>query len=431
MADFNKNSVYNQSKNNGGFFWNGAKYVELINLYDDVFVSDTIKLNSVKLILAEVLFSKENLFQTISIGINETVNANDDMSFSVLFSILDSFGIQDDFINLVVHQYLQDKTALIEDVKQFVELVANDTIHVDDDVDIEAFLTELDNFNMKDLKSAVEVLIAAHDQFGLTDRAPKKAISDFVIGVASGLDTAYDWLIPFDMKLDWGNTDIQVMPEAELTAIEMPGIDGSIVEDTVYKDRLFTLVTYSEQGMTEIEKETLKSKITSILATTKSQTKKLVVQDRGIAFDVRYEGQANITEGPSYVKAEIPFRTGPYGYDFFEAELEGTGLIENRGDVPIGVKTTIYGPISNPSFTMGAITYRYNGYVSAGSSLVLDHGMLTCYLVSNSGKKTNVLANLSPSNSFQKIPAKSSVVLNANYDVAGRMITTWKNKILW
>lgn len=431
MADFNKNSIYNQSKENGGFFWNGAEFVELINLHEDIFASDSFKLNVMKLILKESLKTQDDIFATVTIGLNENANAKDDMAFTVLLSILDSYGVQDDFISLVVSQYLKEETSLIEDIRQFVEIAENDIIQIDDDVDLSALLNQLDKFNMKDLKYALEILIATHDQFGLTDRSPKKAISDFIIGNASGYDTAYDWLLPFDMKMDWGNTDIQVMPQAELTSIEMPGIDGSIVEDTVYKDRLFTLVTYSEQGMTESEKESLKSKITSILATTKFKTKKLVIQDRGIAFDVRYEGTANITEGPSYVKAEIPFRAGPYGYDFFEAELIGTGLIENTGDVPVGVCTTITGPISYPTFTMGAITYRYDGIVPSGSSLVLDHGMMTCYLVNSSGKKINVLAKLSPSNSFQKVPAQSSVVLNANYDVSRRMVTTWKNKILW
>lgn len=429
MADYNKNGIFNERAEHGGFFWNGAEYVLVMNLNEIINVSDSINLSLAKLILSETGNVSDSMEHTASLMLNEGISSLDEEKLSTLLSIFDSEGILDGFMSLMVSQYLKEESSFIEEFKQLVEIIQNEDMPFGEKTDLKAFMAQLDNFGLKDLKVGLQTLLSIYDEYGLTDRAPKKAISDFIIGVSNDLDTAYDWLIPFDLKLDWGNTDIQVMPEAELTSIELPGIDGSIVEDTVYKDRLFTIVGYSEQGLTEAEKETLKSKITSVLSTTKSKSKKLVVQDRGIAFDVRYEGNANITEGPSYVKAEIPFRAGPYGYDFFEAELIGRGLIENSGDVPIGVETTIKGPVSYPTFTMGTQTYRYNGTIPSGSSFVLDHGMMTCYIVDSNGKKRNVLANLS--GTFQKIPAKTSIVLNATDAISKLMVTTWKNKILW
>lgn len=431
LADFNKNAIYNVPGVDGGFFWNGAEWVVIIRLNEEVIASDNIKLNLVKLILSEREKTRDiGMISTALYDGKESIKANDSETVYNLFSLIDYFGIGNDFLSLLVSQYLKEESPFVEQIKQFVELVDNDIIDIKEIADLNTMLDELDRFELYDFKAALEVLCNAYDIINLTDREPRTAISDFLIGAISGYDTAYDWLIPFDLKLDWGNTDILTMPKAELTYIEMPGIDGSIVEDTVYKDRLFTIVGYSEQGLSEFEKETIKSKITSILSTTKKDTKKLVVQDRGIAFDVRYDGTANITEGPSYVKAQIPFRAGPYGYDMFESELEGIGLIQNDGDVDIGVCITITGPVTRPSFTLGTQSYSYSGTVASGSSLVIDHNMMTCYIIDSKGNKTNALKNLN--GAFQKIPAHSGVVLNTTSStVKAQIKTTWKNKFLW
>lgn len=434
MAKWNvKVVIFNRKGGNGGFTWNSRTFLIILRINEVLKLNDKISENLARLILTDkTLSAYDSLFQTVFFGNieEEKMIASDAIDLSLLFEISENLGIKDDITDLAVLAFLRDKFDLVEDLKTFANILESDNIKMEDIPTVEAFLELMSSFGMKDLKSAVEAIIESHDMFGLTDREPRQAVSDFMIGAIDNDDRAYDWLIPFGMRVDWGNTNIQIMPEAELTTIEMPGIDGSIVEDSVYKDRLFTIVAYSKDGLTTPEKEDLKSRLTQILDATKHKTKKLTVQARGTSFDVRYQGQAEILDGPSFVKATIGLHTPPYGYELFENDLSGSGLIDNgRGDAPLRTKHTITGPVSYPSFTLGAVNYVWNGVVPSGYKLVINHDLMTCYLEDNVGKKTNALANLS--GDFQEIPPQKSVVLVANTATESHIFTEWRCKVLW
>lgn len=434
MAKWNeKGVIFNRKGGEGGFTWNSRYFLLIIKLNDVFKMDDSISGQLAKLVLSEKnLKVYDELLQTVFFGNikEEKIIAKDDIQLSLLFDLAENVGIKDDITDLAVLAFLHDKLNIVEELKTFASILASENIKMSDVPTVEAFLELISSFGLKDLEASVKALIESHDMFGLTDREPRQAVSDFMIGAIDDDDRAYDWLIPFGLRVDWGNTNIQIMPEAELTTIEMPGIDGSIVEDSVYKDRLFTIVAYSQDGLTTVEKEDLKSRLTQVLDATKHKTKKLTVQARGTSFDVRYQGQAEILDGPSFVKAQIPLHTPPYGYELFENDFSGSGLIDNgRGDAPLRPKHTITGPISYPSFTLGAINYVWNGEVPSGYSLVINHEDFTCYLEDSLGKKTNALASLS--GNFQEIPPQKSMVLVANTATESHILTEWRCKVLW
>lgn len=434
MAKWNeKGVIFNRKGGDGGFTWNSRNFLLILRMNEIFKTSDSISESLARMALSEKpLKVYDELVQTVFFGNirEEAIIAKDEVEISLLFDLAESVGLKDEITDLIVLAFLHEKYNLIEDVKTFADILANENINFKEIPTVEAFLELMSQFKMEDLRSTVEALLKAHDLFGMTDHEPRQAVSDFMIGAIDDDDRAYDWLIPFDMRVDWGNTKIQIMPEAELTTIEMPGIDGSIVEDSVYKDRLFTIVSYSQDGLTTYEKENLKSRLTQILDATKHQTKKLTVQARGTSFDVRYQGQAEILDGPSFVKATIPLHTPPYGYELFENELLGSGLIDNgRGDVPLRPRHTITGPISYPSFTLGAINYVWNGDVPSGQKLVIDHNMMTTYLEDDKGKRTNALASLS--GQFQEIEKGKSMALVANTATESHIFTEWRCKVLW
>lgn len=431
MPNWNSGYVFNRNADEFGFFWNGADYLLMINLHETLSSVDNLSLKLARLVLNEKF---DDVYEQIVISaltkVNEDFKLEDEMSYGTLFYLADSFGIKDEFSDLIVLAFLHDKIDIIEQAKVLsTYLSMSDNINVADITSVDALLNIVDELGLEDLFHSLKFILTMHDGFNMTDRSPRAAISDFIIGVQDELDKAYDWFIPFGMKVDYGETQIQVIPQAELTTIEMPGIDGSIVEDTVYKDRLFQIVTYSELGLTIQEKEELKGKITDILNSTKNKAKKLTIQDRGVSFDVRYEGKADITEGPSFVKSSIPLRVGAYGYDTFEQEVIGSGLILNNGDAPLGVRHTIDGPITNPTFQMGEITYKYVGTIQTGYSLIIDQNLLTCYLKNPNGIKKNAMSNFS--GKFQKIPARTSVALNAGVGLETKLKTEWRNRVLW
>lgn len=430
MANYNSKSFYNKKGNNGGFFYNGESYFVLINLQEVVNANEDFTKFFVSMILTE------NPIKIIDVIVNSSLyNQSEYFYFSenakvsALFDVLENAGIKDEFIKLTAIAFLKDQTSFLERLNLFANILVDQNVNLKEIYDIKSFFKLLDQYNFEDIKMTYFVYALLHDMFGITDRDPKTAVSDFIVGISDGLDNAYDWLIPFGLKIDWSSSTIQVMPETEITAVEMPGIDGSIVEDTVYKDRLFQIVGFSEQGLTREQKEELKANIAEVLNATKYQEKKLTIQSRGTSFDVRYDGQANITEGPSYVKATIPFRAQPYGYESFESELRGTGLIDNYGVAPLGAVHNISGPITNPSFSVGTYEYSWIGTVPSGKTLVVDQNMLTCYIVDSFGRKENAMKNFS--GKFYKIPAGQSAVINANSSTASKMITQWRIKVLW
>lgn len=429
MPNYNTGYKYNANGDNGGLFYN-TDYFVLINLRETIQSSDEInKMLAICALVDDKFYLYDAIVQSALYGTSDRFSFDEEADYSLFFIVTDSLGITDEISALIVLATLYDNQKFIEEVKQLNDIILNENLRVPDDYSIDVLLNIADKYNLTEIRTVADILFTLYDQEGIVDGTPRSAVSDFAIGVADDLDNAYDWLIPFNLKVDWNTTNIQIMPEASNTVIEMPGVDGSIVEDTVYRDRLFQIVAFSEDGLTIPEKEELKSKITEILDSTKHQKKKLTVQARGNSFDVKYDGQASITDGPSYVKATIPFRTSPYGYKTFEGELHGSGLVYNEGEAPIGPRHVITGPITNPTFTLGNIQYRFNGEVPYNYSLIIDHQMMTCYFEDMVGIKTNALSGLT--GKFQKIPAHKSVALTASGALNNQIYTTWRDRILW
>lgn len=432
MANWNSGYYYNKKGNEQGFVWNSDTYLIILNLHEIFQVDETISEQLAGYLLIEKInkFYDELLLQALYDTTPERFSIKEEPKVFQMFFLTEQLGIKDEFTDLLVLAFLHDQMNIVEQARIFAEILTTDKINIKDITTIEAFYEMLDTFKLFDLKASMQAMINVHDRIAATDHEPRTAVSDFLIGAIDNLDRAFDWLIPFGLKIDWGKSKIDVMPEAELTKIQIPGIDGSIIEDSVYKDRLFEIVAFSEQGLTIYQKEEIKKKITRVLDATKHRDKKLTVQANSVSFDVRYEGQAEIVDGPSYVKATIPLTSGPYGYDMFDNELFGPGLVINNGDAPLKVKHTITGAINNPRFSLGTINYIYNGNLGTQDTLVIDHELMTCYLINNlDGKKTNVLNNLQ--GEFQAIPIGESVVLNATAPTSNQITTTWTNKLIW
>lgn len=441
MANWNDQSAYwNRDIDSGGFIWNTdklfkIKYVgETIAITDkDTEVADAIKMTA-RIALREKPLSLTDDGELYAFfkgpGLDDKfIMEETDATVSLLFFIAEELGIKDEMTDFVALLAVQEDITLLDELKLFVELLSNETIKMDDIGDLYALYEKMEEFGLVDLKLALQAFYDMYEKFGLTDHEPRTAVSDFMIGAIDTDDRAYDWLIPFGLKIDWGNTNVEVMPEAELTTVEIPGMDGSIVEDTTYKDRIFNIVAYSEMGFTTYQKEQLKKKINRVLDSTKHQTKKLTIQASSTSFDVKYSGQAQIEEGPSYVKATIPFHTGPYGYDMFPYELHGSGLIWNDGDTFLRPVHRIKGPVSNPSFKLGEITYRWSGYVPSGSVLVINHDSMTCYLEDAFGKRKNAMTGFT--GKFQAIPVDGSEVLVADSNTENKITTLWRNNLLY
>lgn len=426
---YNTGKKYNFPTTKDGLIYNSSQIQVLIKLFD-VFYS---KESSIKIAAQRLITEKISASDIVKLFVlqpkEEILLGEDAMEFSALLSLVENQPVSDYFYKILVLLKLTENQKLLDQIYQLeVLLKRSDEVNAIDASALTTLMSLSDKYSLEEAKELI-ALIQKYENVPITDRDARKAVSDFLIGLQDGYDSAYDWIFPFEMKVDWRNSSIQVMPQTESSYIDEPGVDGSIIEDTIYKNRMFSIVAFSELGLSVYEKEQLKRDITQILDSTKNNPKKMTFQSSNTAFDVQYSGGADIQEGPSYVKATIPFEASPYGYPLFEKELFGSGLLVNDGDADSGCVHYISSGAANPQFQLGTITYKWSGTVPSDTTLVIDQNNLTCYLETVAGQRTNAISSLT--GEFQTIPKHSSLVLTATASTESYIRTVLQEKILW
>lgn len=427
--NYNSGRQYNHNNTLQGAFYNSSNIAKLIQIFDSFYSKEP----TLNIVAAMIVFEypkfKDILENFAEFEFGDEFFFESGIKNFALFDFFENQYTRDVLSGIIASLFINDKYSSIDQINKLNAIISKVENTNFSEIDkIEAIIDEAENQGITEAKELFSNMLL-FDLVGMTDREPRSAVSDFLIGKIDDKDTAYDWLSPFDMKVDWRSSSIQVMPQSESDYIEMPGVDGSTPSETTYKNRAFNLVAFSELGLTIEEKEQLKSDIARILDSTKNQSKKLVFQNSSTAFDVKYSGAADIAEGPSYVKATIPFEASPYGYPLFDQEVFGSGLLINDGIADSGCVHKITGPISNPSFKLGNISYSFNGSVPDHTTLVIDHTNYTCYFETVSGTRTNQLSNLT--GEFQSIPKESSVAIVCNENTESHIMTTLKERILW
>jgi hypothetical protein len=325
-------------------------------------------------------------------------------------------------------------------------MVSTETVNTSDTQKVFAYLTSADSFSVSDIEKLF-ALIDKNEKLSLEelqstdatiyqfespyamDRTPRTAYSDFVIGTQDPYDKAFDWLLPFNMMVDYSQSSIPYMPQVEHDQTEMYGVDGSTLINAEYKNRIFKIVSYSLLGLTKQEKEELKFKICEVLDEIKNASKRITFKNSDTAFDVVYSGASTISEGGSFVKSEIQFESQPYGHPLFDQEVYGSGKLTNNGDTDIGFVNTILSDAVNPEFVIGDITYRWNGTVPKNSKLIIDHTDRSCYIESFDGEKINAIDKLD--GKFQLIPQGKSVEITALGNTESFLTTTLRENVLW
>lgn len=428
--DYNMRYFYNKHINVGGLCYNSGVFRVIIKIFEPVRVKDDSEFAGALIRLTEKYLFDENIVIGSEVKLKDEFYFDLEYTNQVVFEMLEKFHITEETTELLVLFNLIENQKIIDEISElFVHVDAGeDDFSLEDYSHLDALISLADKYKLTEA-SKLFSLIDEYETFYLLDREPRKAISDFLIGRVAGFDSAFEWFEPFDMMVDKTKSTFQVMPQTESDYIEMPGVDGSVPEYTIYKNRMFNIVAYSVLGLTSVEKEILKAEITRILDSTKNQTKKLTIQSASVSFDVKYSGAADIAEGPSFVRATIPLEASPYGFPLFEQEIFGSGVLMNRGQADVGFVNIISAGAVNPSFRVGKITYSWKGTVPKGSSLYIDHEAYMCYLQYETGTRTNVLSQLT--GEFQKIPKETSVPIVANAATEKYLFTKLKEKILW
>lgn len=429
MANYNTGKKYNVSAKEAlGFNYNSAIFTITFKIGEQIVLTDELKSLLADFVLNEVYKVSD------STVLNSFFEFNDNLIFNketanqtALMQIMETLNANDSLINLIVSQLINDDISILEELNQFSLILANDEIETTETLDLKAIYNIADQLGLTEINNLVATILA-YQELNIIDRDSKTSISDFYIKKSE--DGSFDVLMPFGFKIDWGKTLMNFMPEASDSSIEIQGLDGELVQDTVYKARNFDIVAYSDAGITSQEREYLKTKIANTLELIKSKKKKLTIGNSGTSFDVKYSGVANIDDSRgNFIKLELPLKSpSPYGYNEFEGMMRGSGLLVNAGIISTGPIIEIEGPFTNANILIGARLVSWQGTILINEKLIIDCENGMCYKVDANNFKTNVATGFN--GNYIRIE-KGSVVVECNSNIESLTTIRWKEKFLW
>lgn len=229
-------------------------------------------------------------------------------------------------------------------------------------------------------------------------------------------------IYPFDLFVNWADSDIPFVPEIELETISNGDSDGESVLNTKYKSRNFTIACYSEQGLDSTAKNLLSQKVLNTIDAIKNTVKTLYFVDSGSRFRVRVNSNIDRENHAGHLTFTLGFESVS-AYSEKEVELSGDVAI-NNGIAPCGFQVTFQGAVTNPSITVGGVEMEYVGEITSNLSLVIDTEKKLCYTLDSSGNKVNVKKNYSA-----KYPLleKGANTVTSEFEFS----MTWKEKYLW
>ena len=314
MAKYNTAKWYNTNGAKGGAIYNVETYILVLKLNENIDFLEELQIPLAKLILSEKLNWIDALGANVENFLSGTMSFVDSApQLDAFFEALERVGLIDKITELIVDLAINEDYSLIEEMEQFAEIFAELDFHLEDTANLEAFIETADEYGFEELAELFANILTFHD-FNMTDKQPKSAISDFY--VTKDEDGIFDIIKPFNLIVDYSKTKISFMPEATDTISELVGIDGEIVQDTVYRSRMFDIFAVTEQGLTLVEKEEIKKEISEILHSIKTGTKVITFANNETEFDVKYSGLADIvTDAPGWMRFELPLKS-PSSYEW-------------------------------------------------------------------------------------------------------------------
>lgn len=429
MANYNNGYRYNVSpKQSNGFNYNSAIYRVVFKLSEEIKMNDNVHDLISQFVLRE--YAKWLDETQLNVFWNFTGNMifeDGKPQLSVLFDLFEQLNLKDTISDLLVSAMINENLNFAEELNSLADIFATENISIKDIADLEALVKTVDGFSIEE-KSQIEVLARLFEQLNIIDKEPRQSISDLYI--ARSADGSRDVLLPFGFSVDWKQTLINFMPEAKETIVEIEGNDGEIVESTVYSSRPMEVVCYSDDGLTSIQKEQLKTKIANTLNLIKENQKKFTIGTAGISFDVKLSGSANASShNGSFVKLNLPLKsTSSYGYDEFEQVQNGSGIYVNKGIKSIGARFEILGSADNISISVNNQLMKYNLPILQGEKLIIDCEKFSCNIVGTNGIERNAMTDFN--RAFPKFPVGGSTI-EISPTIEEKTTVYWRELFLW
>ena len=434
MAKYDNGFKYDKKQSNGGLSYDYRTIKILIQLFDGFKTDDNMNNIYCLILKREEMTLEDFANMTCNKNIRDDLKLSEEtLNLLVFIEKMETIKAKDVFFEILARIYSYDNgLKMVEELNLLAMNTVSERINFLERTWIDVFVEKADELGLKEAKELL-IYLQKFETLGISDIDLDTAVTDFFIGKTDGLDDRFDnYLIPFDLLLAPRQSTITIMPPTESSQISIPYADGSITQDTIYTNRNWELVGYSMQNMSIHEKEALKEKITELLDETKNKTKKLTLSKNQLSFDVKYQGELDIEEAPTWIKASIPLEVSPYGTDLFVQKVRGDGILINKGHADIGVKVTIESGCVNPNFFIGSTEFLWSGVVPKDTKLIIDNENRTCYLEDGLGTKTQALKNLAKGDDFCILKKKSQMVVRCeNKSTRDKIYIEYQPKYLW
>lgn len=207
-----------------------------------------------------------------------------------------------------------------------------------------------------------------------------------------------------------------ILPFVKDYTEEIPGMHGEYYLKSELKSKIIELEVVTPDGLTPEVKSELKEKFMQYLNPTKNEEKPLTFSDDlEKQYLVRYSGNIDIDNYPSWFKFVIPFKmSSPLIRGSFDNILIGSGTIINEGNTNANMIININGLADNPTIEIDGQTLTYNGTIEYGQTVVID-----------TEKKTVMMGDINVLNNWCGIfptlkPGETNVTMNGNISIKWR-----------
>ena len=220
-------------------------------------------------------------------------------------------------------------------------------------------------------------------------------VSKIIDGYYSYISNDGYFIVPeLDIKylVDFNESDIPTMPEANETTVKVAGRDGDIPLSTTYEAIPFNIVCYTEDNLSLAEKVKEENKVNNFLNSIKNKTMTFAFEKYNKFYNVKYSGELTTINYPKCVKFTIPLKSSEsYGKALMQKMMVGNSEEESNTVKEVGGIITLGGPATNPIVSLNDYSIEYNNSILKGSRVEIDSNKSTITNINSDGVKTNVM----------------------------------------
>ena len=162
--------------------------------------------------------------------------------------------------------------------------------------------------------------------------------------------------------------------------------------NTTYEPISFSIVCYTQDGLTPEEKVKYESDINRFLNEFKNKTARLAIEKDSKFYNVKYNAALTTINYPAHLKFSIPLKSSEsYARDIEEKKITGNGTVLSNTLKSAGAIFTINGPAITPIISLNDYSMEFSTDILEGSRIEIDSNKSTITHINSDGVKTNVM----------------------------------------